>query len=119
MRHVAAPEQESTMDPSQFVIVLTTFPVDEDAASLARTLVGERLAACVNVLPPMPSIYRWEGSVEEVTEHQLVIKTMAHRLDPLKRRLNELHPYDVPELLVLSMADGGATYLEWLKQALE
>jgi periplasmic divalent cation tolerance protein len=107
------------MDPSQFVIVLTTFPIDEDAASLARTLVGERLAACVNVMPPMPSIYRWEGSVEEVTEHQLVIKTMAHRLDLLKRRLNELHPYDVPEMLVLNVADGGATYLEWLKQALE
>ena len=66
--------------------------------TLARTLVSERLAACVNVLPPMPSIYRWEGSVEEVTEHQLIIKTIGHRLDALKRRLNELHPYDVPEL---------------------
>jgi periplasmic divalent cation tolerance protein len=107
------------MDPSQFVIVLTTFPVDEDAATLARTLVSERLAACVNVLPPMPSIYRWEGGVEEVIEHQLIIKTMAHRLDALKRRLNELHPYEVPECLVVGVGDGGATYLEWLKQALE
>jgi periplasmic divalent cation tolerance protein len=107
------------MDPSQFVIVLSTFPVDEDAATLARTLVSERLAACVNVLPPMPSIYRWEGNVEEVSEHQLIIKTVGHRLDALKRRLNELHPYDVPECLVISVADGGTAYLEWVKQALE
>ena len=107
------------MDPSQFVIVLTTFPVDEDAGLLARTLVGERLAACVNVLPPMPSIYRWEGNVEEVTEHQLIIKTISHRLDALKQRLNELHPYDVPECLVLGVDSGSPTYLEWLKEALE
>jgi periplasmic divalent cation tolerance protein len=107
------------MPPSSFVIVLTTFPVDEDPGQLARTLVNERLAACVNVLPPMPSTYRWEGNVEEVNEHQLIIKTAADRVEPLKRRINELHPYDVPELLVLPIADGSTTYLEWLRQSLE
>lgn len=107
------------MPASSFLIVLTTFPVDEDAAALARTLVGERLAACVNVLPPMPSIYRWEGNVEEVSEHQLIIKTAADRVDALKTRLNELHPYDVPEFLVLAVADGTAPYLAWLRQALD
>jgi periplasmic divalent cation tolerance protein len=110
----------STSMPVQpYVIVLTTFPVDEDPAALARTLVGERLAACVNVLPPMPSIFRWEGGVEEVTEHQLIIKTMTDRLDRLKARLGELHPYDVPECLVLAVAGGADSYLAWLSQALQ
>jgi periplasmic divalent cation tolerance protein len=95
-------------------IVLSTFPGDRDASALARTLVEERLAACVNVLPPMTSIYRWEGGVEQATEHQLVIKTTAARIESLKARLAELHPYDVPEVLVLSVADGAASYLEWL-----
>jgi periplasmic divalent cation tolerance protein len=107
------------MDPAQFVVVLTTFPVDEDASALARALVTERLAACVNVLPPMPSIYRWEDNVEAVNEHQLVIKTMTTRVERLKTRLCELHPYDVPELIVLPVADGSTAYLEWLRQSIE
>lgn len=96
------------------VIVLSTFPADQDAAALARALVEERLAACVNVLPPMASIYRWEGAVEQATEHQLVMKTTAERVDALKARIAELHPYEVPELLVLSVTDGGASYLKWV-----
>ena len=88
-------------DPPTIVIVLSTFPADEDAAPLARALVEERLAACVNILPPMPSIYRWEGSVEQATEHQLIVKTTAARVDALRARLVELHPYDVPEIIVL------------------
>jgi periplasmic divalent cation tolerance protein len=107
------------MDPAQFVIVLCTFPADEDAVALARALVTERLAACVNILPPMPSIYRWEGNVEVVSEHQLVIKTMQARVETLKQRLNELHPYDVPEILVMHVADGAPPYLEWLRQSIE
>ena len=106
------------MDPAQVVVVLTTFPADEDAAALARALVSERLAACVNVLPPMSSTYRWEDNVEVVSEHQLIIKTMSERVESLKVRLNELHPYDVPELLVLPIDDGAATYLEWLRQSI-
>ena len=107
------------MDPAQIVVVLTTFPIDEDAAALARALVTERLAACVNVLPPMSSTYRWEDNVEVVNEHQLIIKTMAARVEPLKVRLNELHPYDVPEILVLPIGDGATTYLEWLRQSID
>jgi periplasmic divalent cation tolerance protein len=96
------------------VIVLSTFPADQDAAALARALVDERLAACVNVLPPMTSIYRWEGAVEQASEHQLVIKTTAGRVEALKARIAELHPYDVPEILVLSVIDGAASYLKWV-----
>lgn len=97
------------------VVVLSTFPTEQDAAALARVLVEEGLAACVNVLPPMQSIYRWEGRVERATEHQLVIKTAARRVEALKARLADLHPYDVPELLVLPVADGGADYLRWIQ----
>jgi periplasmic divalent cation tolerance protein len=96
------------------VIVLSTFPADQDAAALAHALVEERLAACVNVLPPMTSIYRWEGAVERASEHQLVMKTTAGRVEALKARIAELHPYDVPEILVLSVTDGAASYLKWV-----
>lgn len=102
-------------EPSSFVIVLITFPADQDPAALATALVEEHLAACVNVLPPMRSIYRWEGKVEQASEHQLVIKTRAERVEAIKTRLSALHPYDVPELLVLSIAGGADRYLQWLQ----
>jgi periplasmic divalent cation tolerance protein len=95
-------------------IVLSTLPADHDPAPLARALVDERLAACVNVLPPMQSIYRWEGQVEQTSEHQLIIKTSSERVEALKARLAQLHPYDVPEILVLPVADGANTYLDWV-----
>jgi len=88
-----------------------------DAEQLGRTLVEERLVACVNVLPAMQSIYRWQGAVEQASERQLIMKTAGDRLEALKARLAALHPYEVPELLVLPIADGGASYLEWLREA--
>jgi periplasmic divalent cation tolerance protein len=97
------------------VIVLTTFPTDQDPTAFATALVDERLAACVNVLPPMTSIYRWDGRVERAAEHQLVIKTKSDRVEAVKARLTSLHPYDVPELLVLSVADGAERYLAWIQ----
>jgi periplasmic divalent cation tolerance protein len=101
-------------EPSSFVIVLSTFPADQDPTALATALVDEQLAACVNVLPPMRSIYRWEGKVEQASEHQLVIKTRAERVEAVKARLASLHPYEVPEVLVLSIAGGADSYLQWL-----
>jgi periplasmic divalent cation tolerance protein len=102
-------------NPSSFVIVLSTVPADQDPTLLATTLVEEHLAACVNVLSPMRSIYRWEGKVEQATEHQLVIKTTAVRVEAVTARLASLHPYDVPEVLVLSVAAGAESYLQWLQ----
>ena len=96
------------------VIVLTTFPADGDAETFAATLVEERLAACVNVLPPMRSIYRWQGAVERADERQLVIKTTGHRLRELEARIKALHPYEVPEFLVVSVLKGSPDYLSWL-----
>jgi periplasmic divalent cation tolerance protein len=100
----------------QFVIVLTTMPAAGDAAiELARTLVGERLVACVNLLPAMTSVYRWEGKVDEETEQQVVMKTGRARVPALWARLRQLHPYDVPEFIVLPVADGSNAYLEWIR----
>ena len=97
------------------VIVLTTVGLGFDAAQLARTLVDEQLAACVNVLPPMQSVYRWQGQVHVDDERQLVIKTSASRIEALERRVRALHPYDVPEWLVLDVAGGSPAYLDWLE----
>ena len=98
-------------------IVLTTIGADADAAALARTLVEERLAACVNVLPPMTSTYRWKGNVETDREQQLLIKTTMGRLGALEARLRVLHPYDVPEFLVLRVSAGSDAYLAWLRDS--
>jgi periplasmic divalent cation tolerance protein len=98
-------------------IVLTTIGSETDALALARTLVDERLAACVNVLPAMVSIYRWKGSVEQDKEHQVVIKTAPDRLPALEARLRQLHPYELPEFLVLDVAGGEAAYLAWVRES--
>jgi periplasmic divalent cation tolerance protein len=99
---------------SDFVIVLTTLPLDVDPAPIADALIGERLAACVNVLPPMQSTYRWQGTVEHDNERQIVIKTSRLRVDALWQRLRDLHPYDVPEFVVIPIADGNQAYLNWI-----
>jgi periplasmic divalent cation tolerance protein len=104
----------SSTGHSAACIVLTTLGADADAAALARTLVEERLAACVNVLPVMTSIYRWHGQVEQDREQQLVMKTSADKVPALEARLRQLHPYELPELLVLTASDGSREYLDWI-----
>jgi periplasmic divalent cation tolerance protein len=100
----------------EIAIVLTTVGADADAAALGRSLVQEGLAACVNVLPPMTSIYRWKGQVAEDREQQIVIKTTHAGLGALERRLRELHPYELPEFIVLT-AVAGAAYGQWLNES--
>jgi periplasmic divalent cation tolerance protein len=97
------------------VIVLTTWPAVRDTDALARTLVGERLAACVNVLGEMRSTYRWKDAVEVESERQLIIKTTSRQLPALQQRLSALHPYELPEFLVLPVAGGSEAYLAWLQ----
>jgi periplasmic divalent cation tolerance protein len=104
------------MPASTVSIVLTTLGADADAAAIARTLVDERLAACVNVLPPMTSIYRWQGKVEQDREQQVVIKTASDRVAALQARLRQLHPYELPEFLVLD-ATGSDAYLAWVGES--
>jgi periplasmic divalent cation tolerance protein len=99
---------------SQFVLVLTTLPADADARAFAQALVDSRLAACVNVLPPMESIYRWQGAVECEPERQLVMKTTMPRVDALWQRVRDLHSYEVPEFVVVPIVDGNQAYLQWI-----
>jgi periplasmic divalent cation tolerance protein len=102
---------------SDAVIVLTTWPAEGAAAELARTLVTERLAACVNVLGEMQSTYRWQGAVEVDRERQVVIKTTRSQLAALQARLGALHPYELPEFVVLSVDAGSDGYLAWLRDS--
>ena len=104
------------MPASTVAIVLTTLGADADAATLARTLVEERLAACVNILPAMTSIYRWKEKVEQDREQQVVIKTTTDRVVALQARLRQLHPYELPEFLVLD-ASGSEAYLSWVGES--
>ena len=100
-----------------YVIVLTTLPADADGHEFASTLVAERLAACVNLLPAMDSVYRWEGQIERETERQVVIKTSRARVVLLWERVRDLHPYDVPEFVVLPIVDGNDAYLRWIGES--
>lgn len=100
-----------------YVIVLTTIPADADGPNFGKTLVEERLAACVNLLPVMESVYRWEGRVEHESERQVVIKTARERVVALWERVREMHPYEVPEFVVLAIVDGNDAYLRWMGEA--
>ena len=96
------------------VLVLTTFPEGADVEAVARTLVEERLAACVQVSGPLVSVYRWQGAIEREQERQMVVKTTRERLPALEARLLALHPYDVPECVVLAADGGSAAYFSWV-----
>src|SRR5262245_40566768 len=96
------------------VVVLVTAPTADKAAELARTLVEEQLAACGNVLPGLRSIYRWEGKVHDEPEALLILKTRASLFEEMRARIIALHPYQVPEVLRLDVADGHLPYLQWI-----
>jgi periplasmic divalent cation tolerance protein len=102
---------------SDRVVALSTVGTAEDAERIARALVERRLAACVNVVPGVVSVYRWKGAVERDEERLLVIKTRAERLEALRQALVELHPYEVPELVALPVEAGHAPYLAWLDES--
>jgi periplasmic divalent cation tolerance protein len=98
-------------------LVLVTAADQKQAASIARALVQERLAACVNLVGPIRSIYRWQSAVEDEQEYLLVIKTRARLYAKLERRVRQLHTYQTPEVLSLAIDDGSAPYLSWLLES--
>ncbi len=101
----------------ELILILTTMPDDDRAADLARTLVEERLAACVNVHGPMTSTYRWQGRVEVEAERQLAIKTTRANRIALEARLRALHPYELPEFVVVD-ATGSDAYAGWVRDVI-
>lgn len=99
---------------SEIVVAFTTLPADFDVIALARELVGAKVAACVTVLPPVQSVYEWEGTLTVDREQQLLIKTTRGRVAELWEALRARHPYQVPEFLVIPVADGNPAYLKWI-----
>lgn len=106
-------------DAGAFRVVLVTAGSEDEAAKIARALVDERLAACVNIVPGARSIYRWRDAVEDEREVLMVIKTAVSALDALEARVRELHSYDVPEILALPIDKGNGSYLDWLGESLD
>ena len=106
-----------SVEAGTFVVVLVTAGSAEEGRRIGRAIVDERLAACVNVVGPIRSIYRWEGAVEEADEHLLVIKARAADVPALTARVRVLHSYDVPEVVALPLTGGSEPYLAWLAAA--
>jgi periplasmic divalent cation tolerance protein len=102
---------------SDFVLAMTTLPADFDATSLAQDLVGAGLAACVNIVPGIRSVYTWDGVPQIDQEQQLFIKTTTEHVDALWDTLRPRHPYDVPEFLVVPVVDGSQDYLRWVENS--
>jgi periplasmic divalent cation tolerance protein len=96
------------------ILVLSTAANAEEGERLARVLVEEQLAACVNVVPGVRSVYRWRGAVQADAEALLLIKTVRERFDALRQRVRELHSYELPELVCLEPSGGDAEYLSWV-----
>lgn len=101
------------------IIVLTTCESSQDAERIAHILVEGHLAACVNILPSIKSIYRWQGEMEKSSELLLLIKTRRGLFDHLKAELARVHTYELPEVVALPIVDGSAGYLDWLDKELK
>ena len=97
------------------ILVISNLPNRESAEKLAHLLVEQRLAACVNVLAPCTSVYRWQGIVETATEVPVLIKTTLERYPALESAIRANHPYELPEIIAVSLSTGLPAYLEWLK----
>jgi len=102
---------------SDAIVVFITAANGEEATRLADMLVGAHLAACVQILPEMESVYRWQGKIERQSEVLLIAKTMRGKFDELEREVRALHSYDTPEIVAVPIVTGSAPYLEWLNQA--
>ena len=101
------------------IVTLCTVPDRKTGEKIARALVEERLAACVNVLPGVTSVYHWQGKMEEAAECLLVIKTGAQKFEAVKGRIKALHSYELPEVIAVPITAGSSEYLNWLTDSLK
>ncbi len=102
-----------------YVVVLVTVPDVETGVKIARELVSSRLVACVNIIKDVKSIFLWEGKVDEASEALLVMKTRLDKMDEVVRRVKELHPYQVPEIIALPIVYGLESYLKWIDEVVQ
>jgi periplasmic divalent cation tolerance protein len=102
---------------SDKLLVLSTTGSKTEARKIAEALVERRLAACVNIVPGIMSVYRWEGKVAEAAEYLLLIKTVQGREEQLRSAINEIHSYELPEFVTVSVKSGSAEYLKWLEES--
>ena len=102
------------MKPADVYLVVTNLPDRESAGKLAHALVEKRLAACVNVLSPCRSVYRWQGKTEDAEEFTVLIKTTRERYAALEAAIRAKHPYELPEIIAVPLAGGLRAYLEWV-----
>ena len=98
------------------IVVLVTCGSEEEATKIANSLVEEGVAACVNIISPVRSIYRWEGKIWDEKEWVLIIKTQKKRFEELEKKVKSLHSYSVPEVIALPIVEGSASYLKWLEE---
>ena len=110
-----SPSPPAPAQSGDFVVVFVTAPNAEVAAGMAKTLVAEKLVACVNILPGLRSIYSWQGKVCDEQEVLCVLKTRRELFTALRERVTALHPYQVPEIIALPLVEGSAPYLAWLR----
>lgn len=108
---------EGKMNGARVLVVLVTTPSFQEAVKIARSLVEEKLAACVNVVPKVTSIYRWQGKIEEEAEALMVVKTIPSAFEKLMARVKELHSYTVPEIIALPVVEGSGDYLDWVEES--
>ncbi len=109
-------DRGSMPDP---IVVFVTCGSEEEGLKIANALVDERLAACVNLISPIRSIYRWEGKIWDEKEWLLIIKTQKDRFEELEKKVKSLHSYSVPEIISLSIIEGSSAYLDWIRENIE
>jgi periplasmic divalent cation tolerance protein len=101
---------------SEFIVILVACGSEEEALKIAKALVEGHLAACINLISPVRSIYRWEGRIWDEKEWLLVIKTQRQRFEELEKKVRSLHSYSVPEIISLPIMEGSSSYLNWLEE---
>ena len=100
----------------KFILVLSTFPASISVKDIVEILVNEKLAACINIIPEVQSVFRWKDKVDNAPENILIIKTTLNLYDVLERRIKELHPYELPEIIAVPIEKGLTEYLDWVSE---